>query len=154
MAFTANSQIEAGTMIAGGSASLNRSTNSNSNTPHSRLTLSPRFGYTIFNNFVGGTSFQISKRSNYLGWGLTPFVRYYVKSFYAQVGFGYWQTEFSNNYKSEGSTLNFELGYAAFLTKNVALEPAFYYNRSYNGGDYHSANYGLKIGLQFYFNRK
>ena len=44
-----------------------------------------------------------------------------------------------------------ELGYAFFLSRTVTLEPAIYYNQSFNNhSDY--SNLGLKLGLSIYLN--
>lgn len=154
MSFGANAQINSGTMLFGGSASFNHRVHETALVPSSSTSLSirPQFGIAVADNFVVGAWASTYLRKNYTNWSVSPFMRYYMKNFYAQAGYGYTHSVISDN-KMNGSILDFELGYAAFLNDHVALEPALYYNGTFDGKTYRYSDYGIKIGIQIYFNR-
>lgn len=145
-AFQGSAQIDAGTMMAGGSASFNnRISNGNSFTS---LVIQPQFGFAFADNFIAGAWFNISSFSSTTSWGVSPFLRYYFNNFFVQGGYGYNRTG-----DISSSVVDGEIGYAMFFNDNVALEPALYYNQYLvkNGKD--PIDIGLKIGFQIYFNR-
>jgi hypothetical protein len=139
-------QIEAGTMIAGGSAYFNHY-RSSSTVKSTSLMIAPQFGLAFADNFIAGAQVNINSFSSTSNWQVSPFVRYYAQNAFLQLRYGY-----SRSGSSGQSTLGADLGYAIFVNKNVAIEPAFYYERYLSAPT--GANLGMKIGLQFYFNRK
>jgi len=148
----ANAQINAGTMMAGGSASFNNRVPKGDFPSVKNLTIQPQFGIAVADNFLVGGFLGVYAHKNYTYWSASPFLRYYVKNFFVQGGYGYSFSKLTQTTTS-GSIIDFELGYAAFLNKNIALEPAFYYNGVFNGKQYHYSDFGIKIGFQIYFNR-
>ena len=138
-------QIDAGTMIAGGSAYFNHYRSST--VKSTSLMVSPQFGLAFADNFIAGAQVNIYSVVSTSNWKVSPFVRYYAKNAFLQLRYGYSRISGSGQ-----STLGADLGYAIFVNKNVAIEPAFYYERYLS--DPTGANLGMKIGLQFYFNRK
>jgi hypothetical protein len=144
-------QVDAGTMIAGGGMSFNHRIQNNFNSTTFNLT--PQWGITLFDNFLVGAWFNMGLGQNITSWSVSPFVRYYYyKNLFFQGGYGYSYMK-SGDFDSSGSIIDLELGYAAFLTDNVALEPALYYNGTFSGGGYSATDLGFKIGFQVYFNR-
>jgi hypothetical protein len=155
LAFSSVGQINKGTIVAGGYANFNnRITHTGAqNSSASSLTVQPQFGIALTENFIAGAFVSFRTFSDfYKGFAVSPFLRYYVKNFYLQAGYGY-SFEKSVAFNTEGSYINVDLGHATFLTKNVALEPALYYNGVIRGKQYEYTNYGIKLGLQIYFNR-
>ena len=144
--FGASAQIEGGTMVAGGNASFNHYMNRSLDIQQSSAVISPQFGLAFADNFIAGAYFSFSSFSDVSSWGVGPFVRYYYKNLYAQLGYGYNKTE-----SFQQSVGDLSIGYAIFFNDYVALEPALYYNQYFgnNGG----SDLGFKVGFQVYFNR-
>ena len=144
-AFFGTAQIEGGTIMAGGSLRFNHYTAANNGGSSTSFVINPQIGIAFADNFVAGSWLEFTSFSNLSSWRVGPFVRYYMKNFFFQVGYGYTRTG-----DVGVSLLDLELGYAMFFNDNVALEPAVYYNQYFNGGGY---DLGAKIGFQIYFNR-
>lgn len=145
--FTSYSQIDAGTMMAGGSLYFNRYANNDLNIESTTFNVSPQFGLAFADNFIAGAWFSFATFSNVSNWSVAPFVRYYMKNFFLQAQYGY-----SRSGDIGTSIFGTDFGYAMFLNDNVALEPAFYYNQYFNDG-LNGYDLGFKIGFQVYFNR-
>lgn len=145
-----NAQIEGGTILAGGSAYLNHTRSYETSAKSTQLIISPQVGFAFADNFVGGAYFSFSSFSNFSSWSVAPFLRYYAKNAFVQLGYGYSQSG-SGNQISSSSILSLDLGYAIFFNDNVALEPALFYNQYLKG--FSSAQMGIKLGFQIYFNR-
>jgi hypothetical protein len=143
----AHTQIEAGTMMAGGSAYFNHYRNSDLDVKSNSLMISPQFGLAFADNFVAGAWFSFSSFSEVSSWSVAPFLRYYAKNAFVQLQYGYSRTGDIGQ-----SVFGADLGYAMFLNDNVSLEPALYYNQYFNDG-LAGADLGIKIGFQIYFNR-
>ena len=147
---TVHAQITGGTIMAGGNARLNRTHFNGSETSSTTVTVNPQFGVALVDNFVLGVWGGFSSRSgisNTATWTVAPFVRYFMGNFYTVAGYGYTKTGTVG-----GSVMQFQAGYAIFLSDNVALEPALYYSQFFNNGLSHS-DVGLNLGFQIYFNR-
>jgi hypothetical protein len=150
-------QTEKGTIMTGGQLGLN------TNRGGSSFRLNPQFGFFPADNLaLGGElnldfSKQGSVRSNEFGIG--PFARYY---------FGKAQTKpfvvgsfnfLSSSVKSGALEINstgwgglFGVGFAAFITRNIALEAITGYRyQDYSNSD-GSGGFSLGIGFQLYFN--
>lgn len=78
--------------------------------------------------------------------------RYYFNRSGVFLGLGLKYKHFQNT-KGNDDNNNFgatvEAGYAFFLSKNVTIEPAVYYDQSFNNSDYNKI--GLKVGFAYYF---
>jgi hypothetical protein len=144
---TVQAQIDGGTMLAGGSATFNHYSNKDLNVKSTYLSIQPQFGLAFADNFVAGAWFSFSSFTNVSSWSVAPFLRYYMKNFFIQTGYGYSRTGDVGQ-----SLFDLELGYAMFLNDYVALEPALYYNQYFNDG-FAGNDLGAKIGFQIYFNR-
>jgi hypothetical protein len=116
------------------------------------LTLDLKAGYFVIDNLALGLSFGYEKYSlddseeSLTSFGL--FGRYYVngKIF---VGAGYSSSKFEDS--DAANSLPFEVGYAAFITDNIAFEPSISY--AIGVGDNESNTFGLNLGFALYFNR-
>lgn len=152
-----SAQINKNTLMVGGSGSFSKSANGNGIESSSRITLTAGAGYFVLKNLALGTSFGFDRYGeHYNSWSITPFVRYYVKNIFAQVGYGFSKTSYypsSPDYDYNRTVFKSELGYALFLNNNVAIEPAFFFNQYFNDGKNSGSNFGLKIGFQIYINR-
>lgn len=152
--FLTFAQLERGNKLIGGEIGFNSLKWNGANKAENILNISPSAGIFVANNFALGMALNFSnqfKRNTSIG--LTPFVRYYVKKFFAQAKFGYTYskdrlTEYKFNYLNYGVSV----GYAAFVTEKISIEPAFYYDVLYsiNTGIKQNRNLGLKIGIQVY----
>lgn len=76
--------------------------------------------------------------------------RYYFSScgVYGALGLNYKHLS-GGGYKKDLVCLTPEVGYAFFLGRNVALEPAIYYDLSLDDSDFNK--FGLKVGFGVYF---
>jgi hypothetical protein len=121
------------------------------NTPYesssTSVTLSPSFGYFIFNGFVLGLSpfFSYTKEKVNLGdysgksyeIGVTPYVKYYFKShFFIGLESGYSYTNTNIVYAipeiNQKTSVNLflispSIGYAIFINSKVSIEPSINY---------------------------
>lgn len=150
LSFNLSAQIDGGTMLAGGGASFNTYL-PKSGSSSSSVSITPQWGLAFADNFVAGAWFKFQSAKSFNGMSIAPFLRYYMKNFFLQAGYGYSYNK-TGDFKTEGSIADVELGYAAFLNDYVALEPALYYNANFSSG-YTGSDVGIKLGFQIYFNR-
>lgn len=152
--FNSYSQIERHTFMVGGSLTINSyKPQYSSSILYTTYNIHPIGGYFVVKNLAIGLGYRFSGSNNSVKQhSITPFLRYYVKKFYVQTSYGY-SKSLVGEYKLSGSFLGFDLGYAAFLNDNVAIEPAIYFNQSYQGSKNAGQNFGFKIGIQVYLNR-
>ena len=150
------SQIEQGTVMLGGDAYFNYGFPSGVKAS-STLNISPKAGFFIVDNMAIGATMtfnSIKGGSNFL---IAPFMRaYYKGNFYSQLQVGYGRSSFDVagvTTKTSGLNTELDMGYTIFLTDNIALDPALYYNFYTNGSKYGGSNLGMKIGFQLFFNR-
>ncbi|HLT71738.1 MAG TPA: outer membrane beta-barrel protein [Cyclobacteriaceae bacterium] len=148
-------QIEQGTVLVGPSTNLGF-TSSSFDGADSNLTtfnIDLAAGYFVIENLAVGLSFGYLKvkyediiDESTTSFGL--FGRYYVngKIF---VGAGYSSSK-SGDSDAFGS-LPLEVGYAAFITDNIAVEPSFGYELGL--GDNDTNTFGLNVGFMLYLNR-
>lgn len=167
IALTASAQIEKGTWVLGANTNLGY----NSYTPTSGgksvniLNIGLKSGYFVSDNFTIGANLEYLSESSggpsntYTTIGL--FLRYYTKNVF--FGAGYNSLSTSGGGSSLGS-IPIEVGYAAFLTRNITIEPALVYSSatdSDNGGMPGIAGlpfpaksgFGLKVGFSIYLGR-
>ena len=155
MLFSAASyaQIQKGSFLVGASSNLGFSSNSTEGDDNVNVfTLDLKTGYFLVDNFALGVKFGYSKYSYGDNDGSNTviglFGRYYVngKIF---AGAGYSSTKPDNS--DALNSMSLELGYAAFITNNIALEPSISYVKGL--GDNDSNRFGLNLGFALYFNR-
>lgn len=157
-ASTLKAQTDKGNLMAGGQLTLN------TNKDGSDFRFNPQFGVFVANNFAVGAelTFDYSKAgvisSNEFGIG--PFARYYfgksqTKPFLVTSVDYLVQSSRINNLKTSatGWALLAGAGFAAFITRNVAVEAiAGYRYADYSNTD-GSGGLNLSLGFQLYFGR-
>jgi hypothetical protein len=152
---TAIAQINKGTFLLGASSNLGFSSTSTdiSDDNVNVFLLDLSGGYFVIDNLALGLSFGYSRYSygdfdgSSTSFGL--FGRYYVNG---KVFFG---LGFASSKVEESDAVNsvpLEVGYAAFVTDNIAIEPSLSY--SIGVGDNESNTFGLQVGFTLYFNRQ
>src|SRR6267142_2478622 len=128
------------------------------------FTINSKAGYFVSNNFAVGLNLGLinlrqsgnSERTSIIG----AFARYYLpKNIFFGSGINSVSTSASGGYPSSSSTtIPFELGIAAFITKNIAIEPSFSYivgdskgGATYGGMDTGAnSSIGLNVGVTLY----
>jgi hypothetical protein len=152
---TAIAQINKGTFLVGASSNLGFSSTSTeiSDDNVNVFLLDVSGGYFVIDNLALGLSFGYSKYSyedfdgSSTSFGL--FGRYYVNGkVFLGLGFASAKVEDSDAVNS----IPLEVGYAAFVTDNIAIEPSLSY--SLGLGDNESNTFGLQVGFTLYFNRQ
>jgi len=144
----AAAQIPKFTIMAGGTGQYSSSKTKGSTAALTTLHLSPQIGFFLREGLAVGAKVDYARFSSANSLALAPYVRYFfLRKLYIQpaVGFG---VSGNNNVTS----IQTDLGYALFLNKSVALEPVAFFNYS-TSSNFDQTGYGLKIGLQVYFNR-
>jgi hypothetical protein len=154
ISYAASSQVEKGTIFVGTSSNLSLLSTSTGGNSDISFDIYGKIGYFFIDNLVGGVDLGYGRLGNSNSFTLGLFSRYYIAGKYF-LGAGYSNT----NYKSSGNSVDvglliFEGGYAAFLTKNIAIEPALVYTRFTGDVAGNSSNFGLRVGFSLYFNRK
>ncbi len=83
-------------------------------------------------------------------YGLGVGGRYYISDSGIYLGAGLNLERYTGTVSATDFNLGIQVGYAYFLSKTVTVEPAVYYNQSFN---HHSdfSKFGVKIGFGFYF---
>ena len=171
MVMTANAQINKGAWLASASSSLGF--NSYSYKAGSNISVfntSSKGGYFFAKNFVLGTDLGYTRWSG-SGSGTATvtviggFARYYLpKNIFFGAGVNSATTTFGegfNNAKTTTTTIPFEVGIAAFLGKNIAVEPSIVYTKGdekggilYNGQSTGATSaIALNVAFTVYFNR-
>lgn len=153
-AATSYAQIQKGSVLVGASSNLGFSSTSydGADDNFNVFTLDVKAGYFVIDNLAVGLNFGYNKFSQGDSDASTTlfglFGRYYVngKIF---VGAGYSSLKLEDSDAS--NSLPFEVGYAAFITDNIAFEPSI--NYAIGLGDNESNTFGLNLGFALYFNR-
>lgn len=148
--FFASAQINQGTILVGASSSSGVQSIKSGNYSETLFILNTKIGYFISENLALGANIGITKFGGLDQTTFGAFGRYYISGKYF-LGAGYSSTK-SNGSNSVG-LLNFEGGYAAFLTNNIAIEPALTYQLG-TGDASQNSTIGLAIGFSLYFNRE
>jgi|688.fasta_scaffold964359_2 hypothetical protein len=147
---SADAQIYPGTILVGGSSSGTIQSTKLGSSSQTLFNVNTRLGYFIAENLAIGFNF------NYINFGsidqtsIGAFGRYYVSGKYF-LGANFLGSK-SVNSTTSGS-VNFEGGYAAFLTDNIAIEPAIVYSTGV-GDSSNSSSIGFAVGFSLYLNRK
>lgn len=150
------SQIEQGTVMLGGDAYFNYSFPSGIKAS-SNLNISPKAGFFIVDNMAIGASMTFNSFKGGSNFSIAPFMRaYYKGNFYGQLQVGFGRSSFEvagTTTTTSGLNTELDMGYTIFLTDNIALDPAIYYNFYTEGSKYGGSNLGMKIGFQLFLNR-
>ena len=153
---TLYSQIEQGTFMLGGDAYFNYKFPSGVKAS-SDLNFSPKVGFFIVDNMAIGASMSFNSFKGGSSFSVAPFMRaYYKENFYGQLQVGFGRSSFEvagTTTTTSGLNTELDLGYTIFLTDNIALDPALYYNFYTNASKYGGSNLGMKIGFQLFLNR-
>lgn len=153
--FAASAQVEKGTWLLSGASNLNFTSNNEDAGDYSEIDLNVKAGYFVMDNLAVGILVGFNKlnlnadgaESPDATTGIGLFGRYYVNG-NILVGANFAslkQGDFS------GSQIGLEAGYAIFLNKAVAIEPALNYNMF--GGDLEGAQFGLNVGISVFLGR-
>ncbi|MCB0515929.1 MAG: hypothetical protein R2798_03875 [Chitinophagales bacterium] len=150
--FGALAQIDSGSKIIGGSLRYSNVSYRHSDENITTVELNPRLGYFFSDNMaVGAEVVYLWEKTNTFdqvstALGIGPFGRYYLDAgVFGQVDVRYFHRN-NGEIKSDGTSLGFGLGYAAFVTDNIAIEPIF--GVRFGNGDL----YKYKQQVEFYFN--
>lgn len=165
VAGTATAQIEKGGWLLGANSSIGfNSYSAASGTDATMLDIGSKAGYFVAENFVLGINLNylsISQGSTSSYTTIGFFTRYYIKKIF--VGAGYNSISTSPGSVSFGS-IPIELGVAAFVTRNIAFEPAIVYTLSTDPDQGGIPGYGaipfpakssigIKLGFTLYLGR-
>jgi hypothetical protein len=169
MVMTANAQISRGTWLASASSTLGFNNYSyKTGSDFSIFSTSSKGGYFLAKNFVLGTDLgytRVSGQGTATVTVIGGFARYYLpKKVFIGAGINSATTstgEGYNSYKATTTTIPFELGIAAFVGKNIAVEPSIVYIKGdekggilYNGQSTGAtSSIGLNVAFTVYFNR-
>ena len=150
----AYAQIQKGTFLVGASSNFGYSSTSyeDSDDNLNVFSLNLKGGYFVIDDLTFGLSFGYTKYSagdiDASSTSVGLFGRYYVNGkFFAGMGYNSSKVE-------DADAINrvpFEVGYAAFINDNIAVEPSLSY--SIGVGDTESNQFALNVGFALYFNR-
>ncbi len=153
--FAASAQIEKGTWIVGGDSNLSFVSNNEDAGDNSQFNLDVKGGYFVVDNLAVGLLVGFNKYNSnvdgaedsdaWVRFGL--FGRYYVNG-KILLGLNY-SAASQGDYS--GSAIGLEAGYAIFLNKAVAIEPAL--NYAMYSGDDDGASFGLNVGISVFLGR-
>ncbi|MBK7649863.1 MAG: hypothetical protein IPJ20_02700 [Flammeovirgaceae bacterium] len=143
----ASAQISKGTILAGASSNLGfTSVSPDTGDNYSLFDLNLKGGYFVIDNVVAGANIGYHKLDTYSYSTFGIFGRYYYQGkFFGGVGFNI------NSYENSDSqtSIPFEVGYAAFINNNIAVEPSLNFSIGEDNN-----TFGLNVGFALYFNRK
>lgn len=148
-------QINQGAFLVGGATYFNYNFPKGGGA-NSEFNISPNAGLFIVPDMAIGASLSYSVFNNGSSLSVSPFMRaYFHDRFYGQLQVGYGRTNMDVAgvpTRTSGLIGEFEMGYTIFLTKQVAIDPAIYYNFYMNGDKYGGSNVGMKLGFQIFLN--
>jgi hypothetical protein len=154
-----HAQTEKGDWLIGGILDLNTSSE------NTNFEFSPNAGYFVINNLAIGANMQISydKLGNLevSSFGIGPFARYYftdakIKPFFLG-DMNFLNQKISTSAGSNTETaFNYFLGggAAVFINENVAIEGILGYDHTKVSDEDGSGGLRLRVGFQFYLNRR
>ena len=167
----ASAQIEKGTWMLGASSNLgyNSYTPAGGGKDQSYFNIGTKAGYFVAQNFALGMNLEYlnvsasGSSSSITTFGI--FTRYYA----GKVFFGAGYNSLSQSSSGFGSSTSYgsipiEAGFVGFITRNIAIEPAFVYTMAtdsekggmpgYAGLPFPAkSGFGLKIGFSLYLGR-
>ncbi len=141
----AQDPIEKGAWLFSGGSNLgNSSVSVTGGSSTSVFNINLKGGYFLMDNLAGGVLFDLYSTSGSSLTGIGVFARYYIQGkFFLGAGF---QSQSSSG--ASTTTIPLEGGYAFFLGKSVAVEPALKYT-IYDGG----SNLNIGVGFSVYLGR-
>ncbi len=141
-----SAQINKGSVLVGASSNMNFTSISPDNGDnYSIFDLSLKGGYFFMDNVTVGLNLGYQKYSDLTVSTFGLFGRYYYKGkFFGGTGFNVITYE---NQDSQTS-IPFEVGYAAFITENIAVEPSLNL-----GIEENYTSFGFRVGFSLYLNR-
>lgn len=149
----AQDAVEKGAWLFSGGSNLGYSSASSSGVGASlsNLVINAKAGYFFMDNLAAGALINYVSISgggsdvSLTGIGL--FARYYIQGkFFLGAGFQSLSTSSGGTSGPNITQIPLEAGYAFFLTKSVAFEPALNFT-SYNGGSIFGVNLGFSVFL-------
>lgn len=146
IAGSASAQINKGSVLVGASSNLNfSSVKFDGQDRFSLFDLGVKTGYFVVDNLAVGLDFGYQKIDDLSITNFGIFGRYYYQGkIFGGAGFNVLKYEDQDSQTS----IPFEIGYAAFITENIAIEPAFHFSVGDN-----TNTYGLRVGFSIYLNR-
>jgi hypothetical protein len=148
-----NAQINQGTILVGASSSLGfMSVSPDGGDSYSSFDLDGKAGYFFIDNLAAGVGLNFNKQDEYSSLGFGVFGRYYINgAIITGLGIGATKVDYGS---VDGSytTIALEGGYAAFITKNIAVEPTL--NLNLLSGDTDATQFGFNIGFALYLGRE
>lgn len=143
---TSFAQIEKGTFLVGASSNVGYNNLSPDNSSgYTILNINLKAGYFVINNLTAGLNAGYSKIDDASVTSVGVFARYYVAGkFFAGAGY----TSIKPDGGDSATEIPIELGFAAFVSDNIAIEPSV----GYSMGDGYE-RFGFNIGFSLYFNR-
>ncbi|MDW3194742.1 MAG: hypothetical protein R8G66_20350 [Cytophagales bacterium] len=153
-----NAQTEQGKLLLGAGSNSGLSFQSQDGVEDNQVafSLNAQGGYFFIDNLVTGLNlgFNTSSQGDFSNTNLSigPFARYYFDNVFFGANFSLVNNNSDNgvsDFSANGSLLGLELGYAAFLNNNIAIEPALtYFNTN---GDFDGlTGFSLNIGFSIY----
>ena len=146
-----SAQINQGTLFVGAASSAGAQSIKVGNSSQTLISLNAKIGYFVAENLVLGPNFTYVEFGSINQTTIGAFGRYYITGKYF-LGVGY-LSQFSGGSSSNIGYVPIEAGYAAFLTRNIAIEPAVTYTLG-TGNASSSSSVGFSVGFSLYFNRK
>ena len=142
----ASAQIESGTFLVGASSNIGYNNLSPDNSSgYTIMNIDLKGGYFVINNLVLGLNVGYTKVDEFSELSIGAFTRYYIAGkFFAGAGF----TSIKTDETDAVTEIPIELGYAAFVAGNFAIEPSL----SYAMGDGYE-RFGANLGFMFYLGR-
>jgi hypothetical protein len=147
--FVASAQVEKGTWLIAGGSNLDFTKNDEDQGDDSDFMVAAKGGYFVIENFAVGLNLGLAKNSEADDAlvGVGPFARYYFAGkIFAGAG-----VTFVSAGDFSSTQIPIEVGYAAFLNKVVAIEPAL--NFTSYGGDESGSSFGVNVGISIYLGR-
>lgn len=174
ISFSGLSQIQKGTIIAGGNVGFSTGNNTSEpsgfETTFTTLNLSPDVGIFVTDGFAAGLNLNISTssgedddndKSTFTSFSGAPWVRLYSPSgLFGEVSYGIGSVKstfesgsFSSESKSNLTTWYIGGGYAIFVSNSVAIEPLVRYSQNQitdsDNSDLKDKTGGLEVRIGF-----
>ncbi len=170
VAFMATAQIEKGTWLLGANSNLgyNSYTPTSGGSSVNYFNIGMRSGYFVGENFAVGVNLEyLSASGSSSTTTITTigiFARYYMKQVFLGAGYNSLSQSSGSGSSPSWGSIPIELGYVAFITRNIAVEPALVYTMAtdtenggmpgYSGLPFPAkSGFGLRIGFSIYLGR-
>lgn len=151
----AQDPIEKGAWLFSGATNLgyNSASSSGGGASVSQFGINAKAGYFFMDNLTGGILLNYTSisggGSDISSTGIGLFARYYLQGkFFLGAGFQSLSTSVGGTSGPSTTQIPFEAGYAMFLGKAVAIEPALSFT-TYDGG----STFGVNVGFSVYLGR-